>query len=307
MATKQEVLRLKKALKATTDTDEIFDLLQQLEEKVFATQALLSDTKIGVVVGSFKSNPDQDVAKLATSIVKKWKSEVQPAKSMKEKVAGAKHGSSGLPSPVDEKPSYPLPTIQTVKKRSPLPSLPSKSTSPRQPPSPVSPPPQEPVATSPKATRTAQSDGVHFGEEGSTGNDKFRAVCCATLYNVLAFESELPTADLGRATTTIEESAWKHFPPEKVEEDKEAPSSAYRQKMRQLLVNLKKSVLRDRVLDGQISPEKLIGMGSMDLATEEQQAERERILASSLKSATVQMVREPGSYKGEQAWHAKGR
>jgi hypothetical protein len=44
---------------------------------------------------------------------------------------------------------------------------------------------------------------------------------------------------------------------------KETPSPAYRQKMRQLLVNLKKPFLRQRVVDGQISAKKLVGLGSM--------------------------------------------
>ncbi|GAA5912175.1 hypothetical protein JCM6882_003075 [Rhodosporidiobolus microsporus] len=300
---KQEVLTIKKRLKTTNDADEIVDLLQQLEDKVVASQSLLSDTKIGVVVGSLKAHASPEVVDLATAIVKKWKGEVRPAKPMKEKLAsGQIRASSSLPSPTDEKPR-PIVSLQHKKTKPPSPPS-AKTASPVQhtPPSPVSPPP----AT---AARTCKTDAVDFNYDSKDATTSVRVKCCELLYDVLAGDSDASAETLCKVVLSVEKAAWLQNPPKK-DEDGQTASPAYRTKMRQLYLSLKKATsapLRLKVVEGELAPEKLVALGSMDLASEEQRAEHNKILALSLKSATVQANEEPGSYKDEAAWHAKGR
>lgn len=57
------------------------DILKQLRKEVAATDAILKETKIGLVVGKLRKHENKAVAEISSEIVKKWKQEIDAAKT----------------------------------------------------------------------------------------------------------------------------------------------------------------------------------------------------------------------------------
>lgn len=96
--------RAKQLAKAATGGDPPATLLKMLEDLKpwTATEKLLRSTKIGVHVNKLRQNPDATVARQASALVNKWKTDVKKApaaSSATSSPAPAKSATSGTDSP----------------------------------------------------------------------------------------------------------------------------------------------------------------------------------------------------------------
>lgn len=102
--------RGKQLAKAAAGGDPPSTILQMLDglKSWTATEELLRKTKIGVNVNRLRQNSDATVARTASSLVNKWKSEVKkvPAKSSTSSPASAKPPTSATASPAPAKPQH---------------------------------------------------------------------------------------------------------------------------------------------------------------------------------------------------------
>lgn len=57
------------------------DILKQLRQGVVATDAILKETKIGLAVGKLRKHENRAVAEISSEIVRRWKQEIDAAKS----------------------------------------------------------------------------------------------------------------------------------------------------------------------------------------------------------------------------------
>lgn len=95
------VKSLNKAFAAGEPAANIIDILNKLNANVVATEEFLRSTKVGVAVNRQKQHKSQEVSRLATEIVARWKDEVNKNKGAK-KVTGSPNKSplkSGPPTP----------------------------------------------------------------------------------------------------------------------------------------------------------------------------------------------------------------
>ncbi|KAG5716592.1 Transcription elongation factor S-II [Termitomyces sp. T112] len=126
--------------------------------------------------------------------------------------------------------------------------------------------PMSPVGSS-SGTRTSKTDGV----KGGTG-DATRDKCIELVYDGLAMDSGAPAEQILSRAQSLEKSVYqKHNGSTGVE---------YKNRMRTLFVNLKDKNnpgLRESVVSGQLSVEKLSTMSSQDMASEERKAADQKI------------------------------
>ena len=106
---KDEVIKAGSALEKSLEnkTHQVsLDILKQLQETLHATDTLLRETKIGLSVGKLRKHPDKRIADLSSEIVRKWKQDVDDAKSRgskpaKSPIQGTKNGEKKEPRTVD--------------------------------------------------------------------------------------------------------------------------------------------------------------------------------------------------------------
>ncbi|KDE03785.1 transcription elongation factor S-II, variant [Microbotryum lychnidis-dioicae p1A1 Lamole] len=297
------VVSLKKQLSTAVTKDqpqEIASILQQLKKQVIATEELIRETKIGVTVNKLKSNPNKAVADLAREIVKKWKNDVGVAASSsstggaaksKPPVSGAASNAPS-PSPAPASPAGPIHKTST-------------STTKRPPPRTITAPKEEltaaPTTTTtttttttstsktsstpvPKrkqslnsAPRTHTTDGLDFGSDEYSLNDKTRDKCVEMIYDAMSFDSDAPTDLICKRAQALEQHV--HI---------NEPLAGYRAKIRSLYLNLKAAnnpSLREDVVSGEISVTRLYGMSPAEMASEEQQALNRKLAEENLFKA----------------------
>ncbi|KAG6884701.1 hypothetical protein C0993_008869 [Termitomyces sp. T159_Od127] len=125
--------------------------------------------------------------------------------------------------------------------------------------------PMSPVGSS--AARTSKTDGV----KGGTG-DATRDKCIELVYDGLAMDSGAPAEQILSRAQGLEKAVYqKHSG---------STGSEYKNRMRTLFVNLKDKNnpgLRESVVSGQLSVEKLSAMSSQDMASEERKAADQKI------------------------------
>lgn len=93
--------RGKQIAKASSEGDPASTILQLLEpfKNWTATEKLLRQTKIGVTVAKLRQNKDQTVARQATTLVNKWKSDVKKAGAGSGTSSPAPKAANGTASP----------------------------------------------------------------------------------------------------------------------------------------------------------------------------------------------------------------
>lgn len=166
---KEIALRGKAIEKAQAEGDgssSLINLLTELKDGMRATEDLLRQTRIGVVVNRLRTYKDPAVGKMASDLVLKWRNEVKKAGP---KPGAAKPAASPAPTP----------------KGTPA----NGAASPAPPPSATASP--APAATKKKhnikpAERTDKTDKVNTNITG----DGPRDACIKLMYNGLAFMSE---------------------------------------------------------------------------------------------------------------------
>ncbi|KAJ3811035.1 transcription factor S-II, central domain-containing protein [Lentinula aff. lateritia] len=129
-----------------------------------------------------------------------------------------------------------------------------------------------PTATANKIARTAKSDGVKVTGTGDGTRDK----CAELLYDGLACDSGAPTELILQRAKAVEVAVLNNIG---------STSAAYKSKIRSLFVNLKDKgnpSLREDVVSGDISAEKLAKMSPGDMASAERKAADDKIKQNNL-------------------------
>ena len=230
----KEILEKGKALQKATAADEppenIIRILNELKAGVKADEDLLRQTKIGVIVNKSKMHKNPQVARLASEIVKKWRDDVQRAKGSSPAI---KKASNGTASPLP--PGTPT-------------SNGNGTTN------------SKPKLNVPPAERDWKKDKV----DTARTNQSTRDGCIGLIYNGLCFMSTSPPSEILQKAVAVEAAGFAKLGPE--------TNPGYSSKMRSLFMNLKNKAnaqLRNRVLQGEISPERFVVMSPDELKSPE--------------------------------------
>ncbi|RMD39957.1 hypothetical protein DV735_g5167, partial [Chaetothyriales sp. CBS 134920] len=256
---------LTKAIAARESTATIVAILQDLKSTVKPTEKLLRDSQIGRTVNKVKAVPglDPQVQHLASEIISRWRHLINEQKA----ASGGHSRSNGTASPAP-KPATTTPTPAAA------------------------PAAQPPRAASPSAApekRTWKTDVViDFQQKvprDSLTKDAARNNCIGLLYDGLASTSTLPMRDILQVAKDIEAAclALPHA-------ENSASSDVYKEKIRSLYQNLKNKSnprLREKILDGQISPARFAKMTPEEMKSKQQKAEDQKMEKENANNAMV--------------------
>lgn len=247
--------KAKSLTKAATQNEPasvILNMLKDLQKGVRATEDLLRQTRIGIIVNKFKQHKSPEVARLSGEIVSKWRNEVNKQKT--SGASAANRGSSGSPRPAQNGVATPS-SATTSDKASKLSVPPDK--------------------------RTWKADGV---DTNQTGN-KVRDSCLGLMYDGLCVGStESPKAVLAKASA-VEAAAYDSLGPETKEQYRTKIRSLF-----QNLKNKSNPMLRVRVMNGEITPDHFIRMTHDELRSAEQRDADEKIKKENMDKAMVAQV-----------------
>ncbi|KAA1470900.1 transcription elongation factor [Dentipellis sp. KUC8613] len=247
MSDATELRKLVKSLQGAASEQETISVLNVLKKEAKITEALLRESKAGLAVGKLRSHARKEVADLAKEIVKKWKTEVEKEKQAAGVSSGGKTGA---------KSTGPSRKASTASATPSTPTTPLANNS----------------NGSLNSTRTAKSDGVKLDATG----DKTRDKCMELIYDALAFDSGAPSELIFSRAKAIESA---------VLTDQRGTNAAYKNKIRQLIVNLKDKNnpgLRESVTSGDIPASKFAKMTSHEMASEERKAADNKIKQDNL-------------------------
>ncbi|ODM18568.1 hypothetical protein SI65_06440 [Aspergillus cristatus] len=258
MDAKEIELKTKALAKAATQNDSastITSILKELQQGVKATEDLLRSTRVGIVVNKFKQHKTPDVARLASEIVSKWRTEVN-----KQKAAGspAKERSSSSP-----RPGAAAAAAGSNGSASPASATPTDKAS---------------KLSVPPDKRTWKADGVDVNQT----SNRIRDSCIGLMYDGLCLNSTEPPRLVLQKASAVEASAYNSLGPETKEQ--------YRTKIRSLYQNLKNKsnpTLRIRVLNGDVTPDQFVTMSHEELRSAEQREKDARIQKENMDKAMV--------------------
>ncbi|KAJ5111002.1 hypothetical protein N7532_001537 [Penicillium argentinense] len=241
---------LTKAASSGESPATLTSLLKELQSGVRATEDLLRSTRVGIVVNKLKTSKAPEVARLASEMVSKWRTEVN-----KQKQAGGAASSRGSSSP--------RPAQNGTGASTPAKTTPSDKAS---------------KLSVPPDKRTWKADGV----DTNVTTSKVRDSCIGLMYDGLCLGSTESPKDVLKKAIAVETAAHDHLGPDTKE--------AYRTKMRSLFQNLKNKsnpTLRVRVLSGEIKPDQFIRMSSDELRSDSQREADEKIKKENMNNAMV--------------------
>ncbi|VEU21119.1 DEKNAAC102026 [Brettanomyces naardenensis] len=238
----REVKTIITNLEKTKDTKTIVQLLGILKEKVRATEHFLRLTKVGVAVNKLRSNADPEVSSLVKKIIKHWKEEVSKEKKDKHHKQDKAHvvHSSTTKQTEEEVKAAKEAEADGI-------SVKTNGTT------------SQHAGFVTSKTRTPANDGIKVNfYENTTRNGSISG-----LYTALAIGSTVQPKDIVIVAKSIEERTFDCYDGK--------VSDKYRNKMRSLIMNLrnkKNPELREKVLNGELRPEKFVVMNSQELAPE---------------------------------------
>lgn len=241
---------LTKAATAEEPASTIIGMLKELQTGVRATENLLRSTRIGIIVNKLKTSKTPEVAKLASEIVLKWRTEVN-----KQKHGGGSAAARGSSSP--------RPAQNGTGTSTPAGTTPTDKAS---------------KLSVPPDKRTWKADGV----DTNVTTSKVRDSCIGLMYDGLCFGSTESPKDVLKKAISVEGAAHEALGPD--------TKDAYRTKMRSLYQNLKNksnTSLRVRVLNNDITPERFIRMTSDELRSDSQREADEKIKKENMNNAMV--------------------
>ncbi|EON64162.1 transcription elongation factor S-II [Coniosporium apollinis CBS 100218] len=256
MDTKEVAVRaqaLSKALQADEPAANISNLLDELRKGVRATEDLLRTTKIGVIVNRTKQHKDPAVARKGSELVSKWKQDVRKGGSGTGS-STPRSNANGTASPAPGAAPSPKPAA-LVKPKSKLSVAPSE--------------------------RNSKADKVDTNLTGNPARDG----CIKLMYDGLAHMSEESPEDVLRMARSVELAAFNAHNHE--------TSADYKTKMRSLYQNLKNKSnpqLRQRVLSGEITPDRFVVMTHEELKSESRKKEDAALERENLNKAMVAQV-----------------
>ncbi len=139
----------------------------------------------------------------------------------------------------------------------------------------------KPKLNVPPAERDWKKDKVDIGKT----NQSTRDGCIGLIYNGLCFMSTVPSSEILQKAIAVEAAGFEKLGPE--------TNPGYSSKMRSLFMNLKNKSnpkLRERVLSGEIPPERFVVMDSDELKSAERRKEDEQLMKENLKDAQMPTV-----------------
>lgn len=175
---KEEVMKasaeLQKKLDAKSYADAL-DIMRQLKNNMQATDVLIRETRVGLVIGKLRKYPNKEIADMSNEIVKKWKQDVDDAKLKNGTKTQSKAQTGSQPAKSESAPSQGK-TTQKEKE---------------------------------KAPRTVETDGVKL----PTYMDTVRVNCIKLAYNSLAIDAadSVSKESLLQCATAIENTTYDKF------------------------------------------------------------------------------------------------
>lgn len=249
MNTKDIEERAKQISKAATEGDPPATLISLLEplKGWTATEKLLRQTNIGRTMGKLRQSKDANVARLATQLVNKWKSDVKktggsPAPSSKTAPAGT----NGTSSPAAAG------TPKADAPKSKFKGNPEK--------------------------RNVGTDGVKYEVTGNQTRD----ACVKLMYDGLAFGSEESPEDILKVARAVEVAAFEKYQPETSNEYKTRLRSLF-----QNLKNKSNPSLRIEVFSGAIDPKRFVVMTHEELKSDKLRAEEAKLQKENMDKAMI--------------------
>lgn len=240
---KKNVKRLQAATTEKNDED-ILSILNILKTEFSITEQILRESKAGLAVGKLRQYESTKVSNAAKELVKKWKTAVEKLKP---------------PKAATPKPSAINTSVATAASGSTSKAGGGGGAT-----------PATPGGSGPP--RTAKSDGV----SGNVG-DKVRDKCMELIYDALASDSTAPSDLISKRALAVESAVFKSH--------SSSTAGDYKNKIRSLFVNLKAQnnpELRESVVSGETSAERLATMSSEDMASEEHKAKLKKIKEENL-------------------------
>lgn len=250
----------KQIAKATESGDPPATILQLLAplEHFKATEDLLRQSKIGVAVTKLRQNKDPKVAQTATTLVNRWKQEVNAKKKRPDGTASPAPTSAGKSS-----------ALNGTNGRSSGTNSPAPQSKPEA-------KKEQRVSKISPDQRNTKADGVDY----AVTTDAARNGCIKLMYDGIAYMSDESPDAVFDVARKVEVAAYEHF--------KNTTSTAYKAKMRSLYQNLKmkdNTLLRKDVFTMKITPKRFVSMTSDELKSEEKRKEDAAIEKENMNKA----------------------
>ncbi|KAF2459878.1 transcription elongation factor S-II [Lineolata rhizophorae] len=246
---------LTKAFTGGEPSSTLLGLLEDLRRGVQASEDLLRSTRIGITVNRVKQHKDPAVARTASELVGKWRTDVRRAGG----TPGGKESGASTPRPA---------SATTTNGASPAPSpAPSATSAAAKPKAKHTVPPEQ---------RSAAADKVDTGVTGNAVRDN----CLRLMYDGLSHMSEEHPEDVFRVAREVELACFNKYRPE--------TSTEYKGKIRSLYQNLKNKSnpqLRKRVLSGEIEPARFAVMSHDELKSAERRAEDLKLMKENMNNS----------------------
>ncbi|EWC45159.1 hypothetical protein DRE_06047 [Drechslerella stenobrocha 248] len=247
---------LDKAVRDKLPPSHIADILGRLKSDVVATEQVLRETKIGMIVNKLRGHSDKAVAELAKDIVNKWRKDV----SNKPKSSSSGDSKGGV-AMKKESSTNGASGRDTPNKDTPTPTARKASTS----------------AVDPMK-RNKTTDGVNC----DIHDEDIRNKSLGMMYDGLCIGSDATPDTIFKLAKELEQQLYKNH--------SNKTDGPYRQKVRSIFFNLKdvkNPGLRKNVITGRIKPVRLAMMTSEEMASAERKREDEKIEEENMKEAMV--------------------
>ncbi|ODQ63806.1 transcription elongation factor [Nadsonia fulvescens var. elongata DSM 6958] len=234
-------------LKKCTKSEDILDILNTLATEVAPTEALLRETKLGIVVNGMRTNKDPAVVDKVKKMIKSWKDAVSAQKAKKTSTSsttGAGTGSGTTSSTTTTTTSGT--NSQTV------------------------------TSVSHGKPRNTRNDGVRTDVYA----DSVRNRCIEVTYNGLAVDSQATPSDILECAKAIESAVFIANYRTTSPDYKNKMRSLFIN-----LKDPKNPGLRNNVLSGVIAPSKLTKMTPQEMASEELKEQIEALAKKNLFNA----------------------
>ncbi|GMM36851.1 transcription elongation factor [Saccharomycopsis crataegensis] len=251
--------------KSQDDDASLLEILKTLDQGIKATEALLRETKVGIVVNKYRGSSNNEISSLVKSMVKKWKEDIKKSKLKSDgktpnSTASQKNGTTTTTTSSSSSSSTTKSTTTT--KSASTAGTAEKSLKP---------------ARVYEGKRSCKIDGVDYRiYEESIRNSMLDA-----LYTGLAKENKTngPNEIFGVA---------KEIETEVFGMSNHMTNDFYRSKLRTLVANIRSSnnpELRAKLLSRRLAANKFVKMSPEEMANENLRKEREQIEKENLFKA----------------------
>ncbi|KAL7752777.1 transcription elongation factor TFIIS [Sorochytrium milnesiophthora] len=262
------------------------DILNLMLKKA-PTPAALKATDAGIFVNKLRKHDDSSVADLAKKVLAKWKNDVGVAAAKKPSIPHSPAPSAPAPSAVAIATPSPSPSTSLASSRSSL----RVQTAPLQTPTAdnglasaghsrhTTPDSAVMSPVSAEKERDMVKDNVTFVTRG----DKARDAALKLLYNALCIANDYDSEAIQTIVYKIESSLYDRFPPVD-----SMITNEYKSQLRSLSSNIKdrrNDNFRMSILNGDVSPHKLVRMTAADMAPDSLKKELESMHQENLKNA----------------------